>query len=87
MNLERIRNLREDADYTQEYLAHLLSISQRTYSRYETAERAIPLSVLCFLADFYETSVDYLLGRTNVRTPYPTIKKDIKKRSYQTNIV
>lgn len=71
MTLKRIRDLREDADYTQEYMAHLLNISQRTYSRYENAEHAIPLSMLCFLADFYETSVDYLLGRTDVRTPYP----------------
>ncbi|MCI8390320.1 MAG: helix-turn-helix transcriptional regulator [Roseburia sp.] len=73
--LHRIRDLREDADYTQEYIAHLLHTSQRTYSRYENAERAIPLSVLCFLADFYETSVDYLIGRTDVRTPYPASKR------------
>lgn len=71
MNLERIRNLREDADYTQEYLAHLLNISQRTYSRYENSERAIPLNILCFLADFYSTSVDYLIGRTDEKSPYP----------------
>lgn len=71
MNIKRIRDLREDSDYTQEYLAHLLNISQRTYSRYETAEHAIPLPTLCFLADFYETSVDYLLSRTDVRKPYP----------------
>ncbi len=71
MNLKRIRDLREDADYTQEYMAHLLNITQRTYSRYENAEHAIPLGMLCTLADFYETSVDYLIGRTDVRTPYP----------------
>ena len=71
MNLRRIRDLREDADYTQEYLASLLNISQRTYSRYENAEHAIPLPVLCFLADFYGTSVDYLIGRTDEKTPYP----------------
>lgn len=74
MNLKRIRDLREDADYTQEYMAHLLNITQRTYSRYENAEHAIPLSMLCTLADFYETSVDYLIGRTDVRTPYPRKK-------------
>lgn len=74
MNINRIRNLREDSDYTQEYLAHLLNISQRTYSRYENAEHAIPLNVLCFLADFYETSVDYLLGRTDTKKPYPPSK-------------
>lgn len=70
-SLKRIRDLREDADYTQEYIAHLLHINQKTYSRYETTEHAIPLAVLCFLADFYDTSVDYLLGRTDIRKPYP----------------
>lgn len=80
-SLKRIRDLREDADYTQEYIAHLLHINQKTYSRYETAEHAIPLTVLCFLADFYDTSVDYLLGRTDIRKPYPaTLRKPI---SYQ----
>lgn len=71
MNLKRIRDLREDSDYTQEYIAKMLNITQRTYSRYENGEHAIPLSVLCFLADFYRTSVDYLIGRTDIRTPYP----------------
>ena len=75
MNLKRIRNLREDADYTQEYIAKLLNVNQRTYSRYENSEHAIPLSILSFLADFYETSVDYLIGRTDIRTPYPPSKK------------
>ena len=65
MILVRLRNLREDADYTQEYLAHLLNVSQRTYSRYENGERSIPLSSLCALADFYQTSVDYLLKLQN----------------------
>ena len=71
MILVRLRNLREDADYTQEYLAHLLNVSQRTYSRYENGARSIPLSSLCALADFYQTSVDYLLNRTDHKLPYP----------------
>lgn len=71
MILSRLRNLREDSDYTQEYIAHLLNVSQRTYSRYENGERSIPLASLCALADFYETSVDYLLNRTNTKKPYP----------------
>lgn len=75
MTLKRLRDLREDADYTQEYIAHLLNISQRTYSRYENEERAIPLSALCFLADFYSTSVDFLIGRTDVKAAYPPSKK------------
>ena len=71
MTLTRLRNLREDADYTQEYIAHLLNVSQRAYSRYETGERSIPLASLCVLADFYKTSVDYLLERTDRKDPYP----------------
>ena len=75
MNIQRIRDLREDSDYTQESIAKLLNVNQRTYSRYENGEHAIPLKILSFLADFYETSVDYLIGRTDVRTAYPPSKK------------
>lgn len=71
MILVRLRNLREDADYTQEYIAHILNVSQRAYSRYENGERAIPLASLCTLADLYQTSVDYLLNRTDCKEPYP----------------
>lgn len=67
----RIRNLREDKDLTQTELAQYLSISQRTYSRYENDERTIPIEILCKIADFHNTSVDYLLNRTNIREPYP----------------
>lgn len=72
MVLIRLRDLREADNYTQEYIARMLSVSQRTYSRYENDERAIPLSSLCTLADFYHTSVDYLLNRTDYKEPYPT---------------
>ena len=64
---ERIRHLREDRDMTQKEIAALLSMSQTGYSKYETGENDIPTSVLIKLADFYETSVDYLLGRTDIR--------------------
>lgn len=66
----RIRNLREDKDLTQKDVAAYLNISQRTYSRYENDERAIPVEILCKLADFHKTSVDYLLDRTNQKEPY-----------------
>lgn len=71
MIYERIRNLREDKDLTQSYMANYLHITQRTYSRYENAERAIPIEVLSQLADFHHTSVDYLIGRTDIVEPYP----------------
>ena len=77
MVYERIRELREDSELTQQYMAHLLHVNQRTYSRYETGEHAIPTEVLCTLADFHGVSVDYLLNRTDEKKPYP--RKEIKR--------
>ena len=71
MEYSRIRKLREDKDLTQEYMAQLLHVNQRTYSRYETGEHAIPLEQLCRIADFHNVSVDYLLDRTDTSKPYP----------------
>jgi transcriptional regulator with XRE-family HTH domain len=65
---ENIRNLREDNDLTQSALADILHISQRAYSHYENGTREIPLSVLIDLADYYNVSIDYLLGVTNIKT-------------------
>ena len=59
----RIRELREDRDLTQRQVAQMLGMSQTGYSKYETGENDIPTQVLIHLADFYDTSVDYLLGR------------------------
>ncbi|MBQ2817835.1 MAG: helix-turn-helix transcriptional regulator [Clostridia bacterium] len=61
----RIRELREDSDLTQKQIAQMLNMSQTGYSKYETGENDIPTQVLIKLADFYKTSVDYILGRTN----------------------
>ena len=68
---ERIRNLREDRDLKQEDLANLLNCTQACYSHYESGKRDIPTEVLNKLADFYHVSVDYLLGRTKEKKPYP----------------
>ena len=65
---------------TQTEIANILNISQRTYSRYENDEHAIPIEILSNLADFHKTSVDYLIGRTDIKKPYPQAKK-----SCQTN--
>lgn len=62
---ERIRNLREDRDLTQTDVAKYLGMSQTGYSKYETGENDIPTQILIKLADFYNTSVDYILGRTD----------------------
>ena len=61
----RIRDLREDRDLTQKQIAQYLGMSQTGYSKYETGENDIPTAVLIKLADFYHTSTDYLLGRTD----------------------
>lgn len=70
----RLRELREDADLRQQSIADYLHIRQNTYSQYESGQRQIPLEALSMLADFYHVSVDYLLGRTDVSTPYPAPK-------------
>ena len=68
----RLKNLREDHDLSQNDIAKYLNISQRTYSYYETGGRDIPIQILIKLADYYKTSIDYLLKRT--QTPRSTQK-------------
>jgi transcriptional regulator with XRE-family HTH domain len=67
---ERIRNMREDRDKSQNEIANILSISQRAYSHYELGTRGIPVDILIKLADYYECSIDYLVGRTNTKTTF-----------------
>lgn len=61
----RIRDLREDKDLTQKQLAQMLGMSQTGSSKYETGENDIPAHILIKLADFYGTTTDYILGRTD----------------------
>lgn len=68
---ERIKNLREDHDLTQQELAKMLHCTQACYSNYEMGKRDVPTAVLTKLADYYQTSTDYLLGRTQEKKPYP----------------
>ena len=70
----RIRDLREDRDLTQKQVGEAIGVSQRTYAYYESGQRMIPPQALCALAEFYHTSVDYLLGRTDQKTPHPRKK-------------
>lgn len=65
----RIKDLRDDKNLSQTEIAKYLKMSQTGYSKYETGENDIPTKVLIKLADFYNTSVDYLLGRTNNAKP------------------
>lgn len=67
---QRIRDLREDNDLTQQQIATLLNISQSTYSRYENGELEIPIQTLIKLANYYNTSIDYLVNLTDIKNPY-----------------
>ena len=70
---KRIRDLREDKDMLQKDVAELLNISQTNYSKYELGKINIPINTLKKLALIFDTSIDYLLGLTNERKPYPRI--------------
>ena len=68
---QKIRDLREDKDLTQTQIVKILNCSQRIYSNYERGEVDIPTQVLIKLAEFHGTSVDFLLGLTDEKRPYP----------------
>ena len=70
----KIRDLREDNDFTQQQIADYLRCDRSLYSRYERGEREIPLHIMVQLAKFYETSIDYLVGLTDEKTPPPRAK-------------
>ena len=63
----RLWDLREDNDITQSQIASVLNIRQNTYSQYENGKRQMPIELLWKLADYYNTSIDYLVGRTNTK--------------------
>lgn len=70
MIYERVRNLREDKDWTQQQIAEMLFINRRTYSSYETGVRTMSPEILIKLSRIHDVSVDYLLGLTDNKTPY-----------------
>lgn len=69
MYFKRLRDLREDRGLTQKEIGDILHIRQNVYSRYELGIRTLPLEYLLILADFYRTSADYILGRTDNPNP------------------
>lgn len=71
---DRIKNLREDKDLTQKEVGRILNMSQTGYNQYEIGRNDIPTKVSIDLANFYNTSTDYILGLTNEIKPYPRIK-------------
>lgn len=76
--MNRLRELREDNDLYQKDIAKYLNMSQNGYSSYETERLDIPTDVLKKLANFYNTSIDYILYQTDTKNPYPKsiIKED-----------
>lgn len=74
MHFQRLEDLRVDHDKTQIQIAAYLNMSRNVYWRYEKGVREIPTWAVLKLADFYGVSTDYLLGRTDVPTPYPPVK-------------
>lgn len=80
MNVQRLKEIREDRDFKQREVASVLGMSQVVYSRYETRIRLIPIDKLDMLADFYGVSTDYLLGRTDEKKAYPKSILEEKKR-------
>ncbi|MBQ7897970.1 MAG: helix-turn-helix transcriptional regulator [Clostridia bacterium] len=66
----RVRDLREDSDKTQKEIADFLKMQLTVYQRYERGERELPLWVAISLAQYYDTSVDYIVGRTDIKKPY-----------------
>lgn len=74
MNINRLKEIREDQDFLQKDIAKFLNIKQQQYSEYEIGKRLIPINYISKLADFYDVSIDYLLGKTDERKPYSKSK-------------
>ena len=78
MYLKRLKDLREDNDLTQAQIAKFLNITRPQYSLYETGKRDIPVDLLRLLAKFYNTSIDYIVGETDITERYPNVSKKKK---------
>ena len=82
MNIDRLKEIREDRDLLQKDVAEYLGIKQQQYSEYEIGKRLIPINYLSNLADFYNTSIDYLLAKTDNPKPYEKSILLNKKKHY-----
>lgn len=70
MEIKRLKDLRQDRDLLQKDIAKIINTTQQVYSEYELGIRIIPLEKIDILATFYNTSIDYIVGRTNIKEPY-----------------
>lgn len=75
MYMERLRLLRESKGKYQKDIAEILNMKQQQYQRYENGITEMSISLLNILADYYDTSIDYIIGRTDEKKPYPKSKK------------
>lgn len=75
MYLKRLKDLREDNDLSQRVISEILGVTRPQYSLYETGKRDIPVDLLRILAKLYNTSIDYIVGETNISKKYPENKK------------
>jgi hypothetical protein len=73
--MERLRLLRESNGKYQKDIAEILNMKQQQYQRYENGITEMSISLLNILADYYDTSIDYIIGRTDEKKPYPKSKK------------
>ena len=71
MYYNRLKEIREDKSLTQSDIAKVLNTTQQQYSKYELGIQILPLEKINILANYYNTSIDYLIGRTDERKPYP----------------
>lgn len=74
ININRLKDIRLDSDLKQQDIAKVLKITQQQYSKYELGIRLMPIDKIVILAKYYDTSVDYLLGITDIRKAYPRTK-------------
>ncbi len=85
MKIQRIRDLREDNDYTQLHISQILGITRPQYNLYELGDRKMPIDKLAELAEFYDVSLDYILGRTNYKKVVqsePILSRNIRLQDY-----
>lgn len=78
MEYKRLRDLREDHDYTQEKIAEILNIGRTQYNLYENGKRDIPVDLLRILAELYDTSIDFIVELTDTPSRYPKKQKKNK---------
>lgn len=71
MYMQRLKSLRENKGKLQKEIAQELNMKQQQYQRYENGKTEMSITLLNILADYYQTSIDYIVGRTDIKEPYP----------------